>query len=429
MQVLKEAAAARGDARFRTGVFDADKPCAAVAPLLAAVAPAELPGEPTDLLAMALTQPSADVADHAYAGAALYPGGAHLDLRWRCIAAATAEAAAWKTIYDAENARRSIMEPRPDVDRRAIRERGVRAGLAAPVEEAKAALDGLALDTWAGRRAATRLWMILGARPDDRECRDFVARVARRLAETWRRKPRGHDRQDRDYQAEHGFSRRLASFVLKLPNTDAVGLCEPLIALADDDTNEIETFLEHLIYAADGGADDSFWALWQAIADRALVADWVKHLGRERPFEETFIKRLFLRASWKESTRHWARLEGNAHRVHALAERLPAVPVVLEAYAQFLYDVGRRELPGAFVVVHSMLMRADDRDAALTSDVMFILESLLTGFVYGQPVLLKRDPRLADAILEVLDVLVLAGSSAAYRMRDDFVTPLRNVSA
>jgi hypothetical protein len=217
--------------------------------------------------------------------------------------------------------------------------------------------------------------------------------------------------------------------VLKLPDASAVHVCEPLIVLVEKDANEVATFLEHLIYAADGGANDSFWALWQGFADRALAADWIKHLGRDRPFEETFIRRLFLRASWKEDSRHWARLEGYADRVHTLAERLPAVPVVIEAYLEFLYDIGRRELPGAFVVVHSMLMRAEDRDTVLTSNVTFILESLLAGFVYGQPVLLKRDSRLASAVLETLDVLVLSGSSAAYRMRDDFVTPLRDTSA
>ncbi|QTD31732.1 hypothetical protein [Pseudomonas fluorescens] len=35
----------------------------------------------------------------------------------------------------------------------------------------------------------------------------------------------------------------------------------------------------------------------------------------------------------------------------------------------------------------------------------------------------KRDPTLREAILYVLDVLVESGSSAAFRMRDDFVTP------
>jgi hypothetical protein len=39
---------------------------------------------------------------------------------------------------------------------------------------------------------------------------------------------------------------------------------EPIIALAASEPREVATFVEHLIAAADGGAIDSFWALWQA---------------------------------------------------------------------------------------------------------------------------------------------------------------------
>lgn len=424
-RTLREAADAGGDGPFRTGVFDADKPSAAVAALVVAKAPALTSGPPSDLLVMALTHPSADVVDHAYAGARLYLDGENRELRWRLIAAAIAEAGAWKAIHAAENDWHSIDEPRPKVDRHALLEQGVRAGLAASMEDAKTALSSLTLDSWADRRAAARVWTILVAQPNDDESLDFVARVARWLAEAWRRKPSGQNRQDRDHEAEYGFSRRLARSLLMLPSAVAVAVCEPIIALTGESTDKVATFLEHLTTAADGGADDSFWALWQAIADRALAASWVKYLGRERPFEETFVKRLFLRAQWKESTKHWARVEGHAHRVHALAERLPAVVVVAEAYLEFLYTIGRQELPGAFLVVHSILMRAEDRGAMLTKEASFLLESLLAEFVYGRPALLKGDPRLSAAVLELLDVLVAGGSSAAYRMRDDFVTPLR----
>ena len=126
---------------------------------------------------------------------------------------------------------------------------------------------------------------------------------------------------------------------------------------------------------------------------------------------------------------HWARLEGNAHRIHALATRLPAVGVVVEAYLHFLYDIGRQELPDAFKVVESILERAENVQAIFTSEATFVLVSLLGPFVYGQPLRLKGDVALREAVLKLLDHLVSAGSSAAYRMRDDFVTPLREASA
>jgi hypothetical protein len=52
-----------------------------------------------------------------------------------------------------------------------------------------------------------------------------------------------------------------------------------------------------------------------------------------------------------------------------------------------------------------------------------MLEVLLQRHVYARPLELKRDPALREAILYVLDVLVESGSSASFRMRDDFVTP------
>ena len=45
-------------------------------------------------------------------------------------------------------------------------------------------------------------------------------------------------------------------------------------------------------------------------------------------------------------------------------------------------------------------------------------------FVYGKPKLIKEDPEIREAVLFLLDVLVDPGSSYAYRMRDDFVTPI-----
>ena len=51
------------------------------------------------------------------------------------------------------------------------------------------------------------------------------------------------------------------------------------------------------------------------------------------------------------------------------------------------------------------------------------LEVLLQHYVYGRPLELKRDHHIRDAVLLILDCLVESGSSAAFRMRDDFVTP------
>jgi hypothetical protein len=52
-----------------------------------------------------------------------------------------------------------------------------------------------------------------------------------------------------------------------------------------------------------------------------------------------------------------------------------------------------------------------------------MLEVLLQRHVYGRSVELKQDHALRDGVLLLHDILVESGSSATFRMRDDFVTP------
>lgn len=69
------------------------------------------------------------------------------------------------------------------------------------------------------------------------------------------------------------------------------------------------------------------------------------------------------------------------------------------------------------------LEKGDPQELFSDGNTVFCLESLLRRYVYGQPQLLRAELSLREAVLSILDHLVDAGSSAAYRMRDDFVTP------
>ena len=68
-------------------------------------------------------------------------------------------------------------------------------------------------------------------------------------------------------------------------------------------------------------------------------------------------------------------------------------------------------------------LEAGNREGTLSGGAVDYLAAVLQRYVYGQPQSLKTDPILRKATFAILDRLVDAGSSAAYRMRDDFVTP------
>ena len=70
------------------------------------------------------------------------------------------------------------------------------------------------------------------------------------------------------------------------------------------------------------------------------------------------------------------------------------------------------------------LQEGDPNELLSDGNTVFYLESLLQRYVYGEPLRVKSDPKLRVAVLAILDSLVDSGSSAAYRMRDDYVTPV-----
>jgi len=107
-----------------------------------------------------------------------------------------------------------------------------------------------------------------------------------------------------------------------------------------------------------------------------------------------------------------------------LFENLPPCATVLDAYCRFLYTIGEKSLLHGFIVVANQLQAGDARQTLSRDTTVSYLESLLRRFIYSEPLQLKTNVKVRSAILTILDKLVDSGSSAAYRMRDDFVTPL-----
>ena len=138
------------------------------------------------------------------------------------------------------------------------------------------------------------------------------------------------------------------------------------------------------------------------------------------------ISAIFLGTRWKDEVRHWRSLEGHAGHVYALFEDLPASSTVLDNYLRFLFHVGEQSLPEAFIRVAKRLQQGEPWQMLRKGNTVFMLEVLLQRYVYGRSLELKRQGEIRKGVLLLLDLLVENGSSAAFWMRDDFVTPVSN---
>ena len=406
--------------RYSKGALQSDRAAASVVPLLTA----NNFFSDRILLALALTHPVKEVEAYTYSGVGAFLGTRHKDIALQCVATAAYQARHVTKLWSA-NEKLDFPQRTPPAEiymtaslkaRRAIESGGSRYS------------DELLSFSFEGIRSsqfARNIISVFEHQPSWEESQQFFSRVAVWFAEIWitRYEERRHD-ENRDFEYEAAALNSLAKFVLKLPFDKARKICMPLINCVDSNAHETADFLRDLIHAADGSTGDCFWELWREFADKTISASWIKSLERDRPYEESFVKYMFLNTLWKEDVKHWARLDGHSECVNELTKSLPPSITCLKAYSEFLFSIGSRSLPDAFKIVASLLERGNKSSMASNSEIVYLLENLLLRFIYSKPQLLKSNPEIRNAVLVILDALIAGGSPSAYRMRDDFITPI-----
>ena len=229
----------------------------------------------------------------------------------------------------------------------------------------------------------------------------------------------------RHYETESVQKECLQKFLLQTPLPAATRILQPILDAINRHSREVHWFIKGLIGVEDSLRNTAqFWSLWKLFADRIRCAEWIVQIDEQRVRKNELISSIFLGVSWKENVRQWGSLEGNAFHIHALFDDLPPSATVFNAYTRFLYEIGEQSLPNAFIRIAKRLQDGDHQQMMGRGDSVFCLEVLLQRYVYGRPLELKRHRELRESVLLLLDLMVENGSSAAFRMRDDFVTPV-----
>jgi hypothetical protein len=378
---------------------------------------------------MALTHAINEVRWYVASGIGEYLWAVDRDLTLRCVNALATEATLVQQTVDAEKRRPYKKRRERDeiklqatsvVRRRFFESNGI-------MNDAYLAMDPT---TWFGAEANCRILAILGQAPTEAVAIAAFERLAHTLVGWWevdddRRRGEHPEHPRGNYQTDAALAELLKDFLLRTTTSDAKRIMEPIVGAIEQHPREVYRLLIGLISVEDRQPNTTqFWLLWEQFADGVRRAKWLARIDDEHARGREMIRAIFLGTWWKEEIRHWRSLEDHAGHVHALFEGLPASSTVLDSYLRFLYHIGERSLPEAFIRIAQRLQQGDPRQMLRKSNTVFLLEVLLQRYVYGKPLELKHRGDLREAVLFLLDLLVENGSSAAFRMRDDFVTPM-----
>ena len=409
-------------ARIQEDSMSADRPCAYVMPLLLGKSLSEAQRTCVrQVFVLALTHAIDEVRWYAASGIGKYLWKIDRALALRCVNALATEAMMVQDEVDAD-----LKRPRPDRFSHGRPIDDIKAEFAHVVRERFDKQDGISDDAHrkfdstraVGTEANRQIIEILGQAPTEPVAIEAFERLAHMLVGWW------DDDGHRRHMNELALNRLLENFLLRTPIAEATKILQPILDAIDRHPREVHRLLRGIVSVEDRQPNtEQFWSLWKLFADRIRCGGWLEGIDDQRTGGPEMISAVFLGNFWKENARHWPSLEGNAHHVHALFADWPSSSTVLDAYVRFLYDIGEQSLPGAFIHIANRLQEGDPQQMVRTRDTVFCLEVLLQRYVYGKPVELKRQRELREAILSLLDLLVENGSSAAFRMRDDFVTP------
>ena len=417
-------------ARVQRNPMSADRPCAKVLSLLIG---ASLSDENNtrvqQMLVVALTHAIDEVRWYAAYGVRMHLWGIDKEFTMRCINALATEATLVQTAMEAENQR--PYEHRQQFDE-------IRMKAARMVRRLFFDADGIedeaseSMDprSWFGAEANGRILAILGQAPTETVAVATFERAAHILVESWDADDKGHGargehRQERNHEAETAQSDLLQYFVLRTSTEAASNILQPILDAVDRHPDKVYWFLIGLIKEEYRQPNPSqFWSLWELFAEKVRHATWLERIDREHSMGTDMLSAIFLVTFWNDETRHWRSLEGYAEHVHRLFDYLPASSMVLDKYVRFLYHIGEQSLPDAFIRIATRLQHGDPLQMLRQENTVYMLEVLLQRYVYGRPLELKLQRDLREAVLFLLDQLIENGSSSAFRMRDDFVTPV-----
>ena len=406
--------------------MSADRACARVLPVLLdkGLSPAEKQ-QVQDTFAIALTHPIDEVRWYATWGVAEKAWSIDHDLPLHCINALATEAIAIVAAHDRED-KKEYHQRRASEAIAAEAAATVREQFWKPGSIAEDAYARMNLEDWYGAEANNHILAILGKAPADPAAIAGFARAAQTLVAWWdANDDRKERRRERNHEAESALSQLIQQFVMAASPTAAEKVLQPILDAVVRHEDEIHWFVKGLVGIEDQQRNtDHFWFLWEMFADRVKRANWLEQLDDRYSTGAQLISAIFLETWWKENVRHWNSLEGHANRVNSLFESLPPSSTVLDHYVRFLYHIGEQSLPDAFIRIAKRLKMGDAKKMLAKSNTVFMLEVLLQRHVYAKPLELKSNSELRDAVLFLLDLLVEDGSSASFRMRDDFVTPI-----
>lgn len=225
-----------------------------------------------------------------------------------------------------------------------------------------------------------------------------------------------------DYDVKQQFINNFALFILEADKDEIQFYLQPLI-YSFKPTEEITSLLTQLIYTQDKINNyDNFWHIWELLEDK--IIEICKDGDKYRHIKQ-IIKAYLLAwgrygSLWKDTAKEWHSLKDKDIRYFKkLTKKIGHCPSVLYSISKLLTSIASKyESNGICWVADLLRNNCNLLNDKLESDTVFHLENLIRQYVFIQGEQIKKDRKIKDDVLTILNFLVEKGSAVAYMLRE-----------
>jgi hypothetical protein len=282
----------------------------------------------------------------------------------------------------------------------------------------------LSLNDWSSCQVWPLILTMLLDQTGEERARRFFEHLAKAFVHLWNHKKR---RESRNYKAESALGQLFSQFSISCTTDIGAKLWTPLSNAVPQHAREVADVFEQTIYAEDRQrSNETFWRIWRDLAQRIVGCERLSELLLDEHSEVTKLASVLLLygIAWNKGVKHWEPLQGHSEDIRKFFEKVGISPHVCLAFIALLDSVGNQTLmPDGINWIAKNVLADKTGTLLVDKNALLLLTRVLTPLVYGGTARIRQSSTLRNAVLDVLDAMVNAGSSTAFRMREFLITP------
>lgn len=222
------------------------------------------------------------------------------------------------------------------------------------------------------------------------------------------------------YRLRLNIFRSFSHFLLNRNDCDIIDYLQPIInnLTLSEETSE---FLRTIINVQwEVNKKNAFWTVWNGLYPTIKT---MSKSAKNHYLEGIIINYLLAWKYWGADQKEWNGLTlENKDFYEKCSRDLNNIPATLYSISRILNTIGSYFVNEGIYWIHNLISAGKiDKLGNLENDTVFYLEKYMRKFIYENKQLIKRDSRLKNIVIEILNWMIELASVHAYLLRESIL--------